>query len=109
MKLILLFHLATILSFSCLSQVSHTSTHLYKQEPLISLSVKNQPLREVLNSIAEQSDYHFNYVVEDIGQIKYVTINVKSVKIKTLLGLLEKKHPIKFYYIGNIVGVVLVK
>jgi|SRR4051812_9471269 hypothetical protein len=107
MKFTLLVLLVIVISIQGKSQASFGTSNIARQEPVITLSVKNESLEEVLKKLKKQGDYHFNYVTEDIARIKNVTINVKNVTIKTVATVLERDYRIKFDFVDNSTIIVL--
>lgn len=60
----------------------------------ITLSVKQQPVREVIKEIERISDYRFFYNENSIPMEKRVTVNVKDSDIENVLNL----SPIRWVY-----------
>lgn len=54
----------------------------------ITLSVKQQPVREVIKEIERISDYRFFYNENSIPMEKRVTVNVKDSDIENVLNLI---------------------
>ena len=62
----------------------------------ITLSVKQQPVREVIKEIERISDYRFFYNENSIPMEKRVTVNVKDSDIENVLNLIADQMGISY-------------
>ena len=67
----------------------------------ITLSVKQQPVREVIKEIERISDYRFFYNENSIPMEKRVTVNVKDSDIENVLNLIADQMGISYVIKNN--------
>lgn len=94
-KLLQVMKLTTILLLAFLVQASAKG---YGQK--ISLSEKNTPLASVLESISNQSGYHFFYDEHDLSD-KKLSIQIKGAAIETVLNNCLKQFGLDYKIIGK--------
>ncbi|MFV0538257.1 MAG: SusC/RagA family TonB-linked outer membrane protein [Dysgonomonas sp.] len=88
-----------ILLFGIILHVGANS--LYSQTVIKTLNLKNATIEEVLNSIEENSNFHFLYNSKLINVDRKVSINTKSQSIETILESIFKQTDVVYKIEGN--------
>lgn len=92
MKLTLFFLLAALI---------HVSGSVYSQQTKLSISLKNATVKDVLESIEDQSDYFFMYRDEDIDVHRTVNVNVREKPVEHLLYELFKGTTVSYEVVNR--------
>jgi len=89
-----------LLFFACL----HVSARSYSQN--VSFSGKNVPLETVLQSLEKQTGLSFFFNYDVIRDARLVTLDVKAVKLETVLDLVLGEAGLDYYRQGKTIFVV---
>ncbi len=92
-KLLLFMKLTVILSFFLVISVSAST---YSQNTRMSIDVKNQPIREVLKSIENQSKFRFFYNDEFSDLSKPITLSLNDKTIDEILSVVFDKSDVSY-------------
>ncbi len=79
LKMKLLIFFVVLLNFQI-------SASVYSQEAKVSITLKNATLKEMLNTLKQQSGYSFVYSDADIKEVTSVNLNLKNVSIEEVLN-----------------------
>lgn len=94
LKIPIFMRITIILLFGIILHVGANS--LYSQTVIKTLNLKNATIEEVLNSIEENSNYHFLYNSKLINVDRKVSINTKSQSIETILESIFKQTDVVY-------------
>ncbi len=83
-------------SFSAFAQTDDAS-------PLLSLDFQNQPLKEILSKITNQSKLEFSFNAQRIDVDQLVSIKVENEKLESVLKILCDKLNTKYQFIEGII------
>ena len=71
----------------------------------ISITVSNEPLRSVLLTLEQQSDYSFTIKEQHLKLARTVTMNVKGKEALEILPMIFKDQPLQYRVTGKIVSI----
>jgi len=91
-QILLKMNLTVLLLFSMLFQVSAAGF----AQRTVTLSLKNEPLENVLKKIGKQSGYDLVFISSDIKKASPVSINVKDASLQTALERCFINQPFEF-------------
>src|SRR4051812_33835541 len=92
-KLLLIMKLTVVLLIVTILQVNAAS---YAQ--IVSLNVKNTPVKEVLNQLTKQTGYNFLCDADIIKVSTPITLNVNNTALKTVLDQCFANQPVEIVF-----------
>ena len=84
-------------------------TEIYAQNSLISISVKNVSLKELLTSIEKQSDVRFSYIEKNLDHKKDITISIQDESVERLLDRILPGKGMEYTRTGNTIAIKLIQ
>ncbi len=98
-KIPIFMRITILLLFGIIFHVG--ASNMYSQSAVVSLSFKNASIEDVLNSIEENSKYHFLYNSKLIDVDRKVNINVKKQPVESVLKTLFQQTDIIYKLEGD--------
>ncbi len=97
-KIFLIMKLTFSLLFLCVVQLSAS---VYSQNAKLSLDMKNRTVKEVLQSIEEQSEFRFFYNEQFVDLNRKVSVSIENENVESILGKIFGGANISFKVMEN--------
>ena len=92
-KLLLIMKLnALLMLLFCMN----LSAGVLAQEALLTVEVENGSIRDVMQTIKQQSEYTFVYNVEEVGHLGNLSVHMKDADIRSILDVCLKGSGLEY-------------